>query len=195
MGFDTIEINLVFPILGVVPVDLLAIIRLLAKNGQFSLTQYNEALNKLKFSSSESSDKPCPVPLSLSKKFTKLRGKAISNWVHVRNFPLIVRGFVKNKNDPVLSLGLQLHDIVERLTANEFFPHEIDLINEKVKDYFSLRKQIRDDFPNIMPNIKPKHHYLRNIHLMAKLALGLLLSQQSGKKAIFPPIIDIFVSS
>jgi hypothetical protein len=141
--------------------DLLAIIRILAKNGQFSVLQYNEALKKLEFRSHESSDKPCPVPVSLSKKVTKLKGKAISHWVHMRNWPLIIRNIVKDQDDPVFNLGLKLHEIVERLTANEFLPYEIDLLEEKVIQYFELRKTLRVEYPNIMPNPKPKHHYLR----------------------------------
>ena len=146
---------------GVVPLDLLAIIRILAKNGQFSIFQYNEALKRLGFRSYESSDKPCPVPVTYSKKVTKLKGKAISHWVHVRNWPLIIRNIVKDQDDPVVNLGLKLHEIVERLTANEFLPYEIDLLAEKVIQYFELRKTLRVEYPNIMPNPKPKHHYLR----------------------------------
>ena len=104
MSFEEIDIPkpVEFPVIaGVVPVDLLAIIRLLSRSGHFSISQYNEVLKRLEFASFESSDKPCPVPLSQSKKFTKLKGKAISHWVHVRNFPLIIRGLVKHGDDPL----------------------------------------------------------------------------------------------
>ena len=101
------------------------------------------------------------MPVSLSKKVTKLKGKAISHWVHMRNWPLIIRNIVKDQDDPVFNLGLKLHEIVERLTANEFLPYEIDLLEEKVIQYFELRKTLRVEYPNIMPNPKPKHHYLR----------------------------------
>ena len=62
---------------GVVPIDLLAIIRILVRNGHFSIVQYNEALRRLDFTSYEKDDKPCPVPVSFSKKIFKLKGKAI----------------------------------------------------------------------------------------------------------------------
>lgn len=60
---------------GVVPEDLLGIIRILAVKGWFSLDQYNIALAGLRYTSYEKNDKPCPVPTS--SKIKKLKGKAV----------------------------------------------------------------------------------------------------------------------
>ena len=96
-----------------------------------------------------------------SSKVKKLKGKAVSNWVHLRNWPLIIRKLITDYEDPAFRLGLMLHEIVERLTAPEFFPYEIDIVEAKIVEYLDLRKAIRSDFPNLMPNPKPKHHFLR----------------------------------
>ena len=85
----------------------------------------------------------------------------MSQWVHSRIWPLLVMKFVDNSEDPVLCLGLLLHEIVERLTAAAFYTYEIGILEEKVVEYLNLRKTIRDEFPAIMVNPKPKHHFLR----------------------------------
>ena len=97
----------------------------------------------------------------MSKKVSKLRGKAVSQWVHIRNFPLIVRTLMKDLEDPVLLLGLQLHEIVERLTAQEFLPYEIDVLEERILRYLDMRITLRAEYPKYLQNPKPKHHFMR----------------------------------
>ena len=84
----------------------------------------------LKYKSNEASDKPESVPESM--KVKKLIGKAVSNWTHLRNFPLLIRKFIKDKDEPALVLGLQLHEIVERITANEFRMFEVNVLEERI---------------------------------------------------------------
>lgn len=146
---------------GVVPEDLLGIVRILAFKGQFSVDEYNESLKNLRFSSYESSDKPYPIPVTKSRKITKLKGKAVSQWVHIRNWPLVIKNLVKNPEDDVIMLGLKLHELVERLTASEYYSYEIDLVEEKLVQYLELRKILQCQFPGLMPKPKPKHHFLR----------------------------------
>ena len=148
---------------GVVPADLLSIIRGMVKNGQFTVDSYNDALERLQFYSYESESKPCPVPISFSKKISKLSGKAISNWVHIRNFPLVVKDLIQDGEDPVLHLGLLLHEIVERLTAQEFLHYEIDILEDKIDNYMKERALVRERLPSIFHRPKPKHHYMRYV--------------------------------
>ena len=105
---------------------------------------------QLKFPSHESGDKPYPV--EIGSKVKKLKGKAVSNWVHIRNWPLIIKNLVSNFDDPVVSLGLLLHEIVERLTAHEYFWYETIIVEEKIVQYLDMRKSIRLDYPNKMHN-------------------------------------------
>ena len=42
----------------------------------------------------------------------------------------MIRGLVSDYEDPAISLGLLLHEIVERLTAQEYFPYEIDILGK-----------------------------------------------------------------
>ena len=111
---------------GVIPSDLLAINRILLLKGWFSLSQYNSELENFEFSSYERNDKPYPLPSQKSVK--KCRGKAVSQWVHMRIWPFLVMKFIDENDDPVLCLGLLLHEIVERLTAVEFYTYEIDIL-------------------------------------------------------------------
>ena len=38
--------------------------------------------------------------------------------------------FVVDNDDPILSLGLLLHEIVERITAVQLYTYEIDILEE-----------------------------------------------------------------
>ena len=109
-------------------------------------------------SSSESGDKPKCVP---DQKCNKLRGKAISMWVHIRNWPVIMSTLVKDRKDSVLALGLKLNEVTERITSPQFRDYEIQLLEDSVIDYLDRRKKIRQNYPEFFNRPKPKHHYLR----------------------------------
>ena len=144
---------------GVVAEDLLSIIRTLSSKRWFSIEAYNTALKDLGWFSYETSDKPQSVPIS--RQTGKLKGKAVSQWVHCRNWPLVVKKFIVDKNDPVLALGLKLHELTERVTATEYYQYEIDLLEEVTTEYLEMRKKIRLDFPEFFKRPKPKHHFIR----------------------------------
>ena len=80
----------------------------------------------------------------------------MSNYVHCRNWPLLVKEFVKDNCDKVLSLGLKLHEICERISASEFKEYEIGLLEEVILEYMSLRKVVRQEFPDYLNRPKPK---------------------------------------
>ena len=115
-------------------------------------------MKMLKYKSHEASDKPENIPESM--KVKKLIGKAVSNWTHVRNFPLLIRKFVQTKDEPALILGLQLHEIVERITANEFREFEICTLEERIIEYLDARKILHTEYPNLLGSAKPKTHNL-----------------------------------
>ena len=79
----------------------------------------------------------------------------------MRNWPLVIKRFVTDNEDIVLLLGINLHDNVERLCAQEFFPYEIKVLEDKIVEYLNLRKIVREEFTNLMTKPKPKHHFLR----------------------------------
>ena len=144
---------------GVLPQDLLGIVRILVNKGWFSLAEFNKALKSIKYSRQESSNKPQEV--TSSNKVKKLAGKATSNWVHCRLFSyiLMINGWVLDKEDPVFLLALKLSDITDRLTAEAFRPHEIDILEDLIVEYLDLRKQIYREYP-VIGRPKPKHHFL-----------------------------------
>ena len=143
---------------GLVSQDLLGIIRILSLHNWFSIEEYNNCLQGLSYKFHESNDRPQNVPTL--KKTKKLLGKACSIWIHMRNFPLIIRRFVLDKDDPILILGLKLHEITERLTASEFKDYEIDVLEDKIVDYLDERKNVFDEYPALIGTPKPKTHYI-----------------------------------
>ena len=80
---------------------------------------------------------------------------------HVRNIPLVLRRLLKNEDDDAVQMALKLHSIVERLTAHEFLPFEIDILKAKILDYLECRQQLFERYPDIVPSPKPKHHFMR----------------------------------
>jgi hypothetical protein len=59
-----------------------------------------------------------------------------------------------------LALSLQLHEIVERITANEFREHEICVLEEKIIEYLDCRKELFTMHPDLLGSAKPKTHHL-----------------------------------
>ena len=146
---------------GVVAEDLLSITRGLSKKGWFSLEKYNTTLKNFGWLAYELSDKPQPVPLS--RKVMKLKGKAVSQWTHIRNWPLIVKKYILDEDDVLLGLGLKLHEVTEHITAPEFVEYEIQLLEESIIAYLDMRKVVRSEFPDTFKRPKPKHHFMREI--------------------------------
>ena len=142
---------------GVVSQDLLGVIRILSSKKWFTVDEYNKSLKSLKYKFYEASDRPVEVPIS--SKVRKLKGKAVSIWTHMRNFPLIVRQFVKHQDDPVLALGLQLHEITERIFAQKFEHYEIQVLEERITSFLDCRKDVFNDYP-VLGTPKPKTHFL-----------------------------------
>ena len=141
---------------GVVAQDLLGGIRILIRKGWFNLESYNLSMKNLQYLSYEASDKPQDVP----KKGRKLSGKACSLWVHIRNFPLIIKNLVEDEEDEILSLLLLLVEITARITASEFRHHEIHALEEKVIKYLDERKRLFVSYPDLLGTVKPKHHFI-----------------------------------
>ena len=50
----------------------------------------------------------------------------------MRIWPILMMNFVGDDDDPVLHLGLLLHEIVERITALHFYEHEIDILQVNI---------------------------------------------------------------
>ena len=57
---------------------------------------------------------------------------------------MIIRSFVKDYDDAVLDLALKLHEIVERLCAQEFFLYEVKILEEMI--VFFKPTEIREQF-------------------------------------------------
>ena len=144
---------------GVVAEDLLAIIRALSQKGWMSIDEYNKEISKFSWGYYEVADRPQLVPVSMQN--AKLPGKAMSQWIHSRYFPLIMKKFILNFDDEILVLGLKLNELTERLTASQFCEVEVALLEDGIVEYLDLRKKARLSLPRIFRRPKPKHHFMR----------------------------------
>lgn len=162
---------------GVVAQDLCGCIKILSMKGFFTIKEYNEALQNHHYKSYEMNDRPQPL---IKPKAMKLSGKAVSIWLHIRSFGMIVQRFEISAEDEVLSLCLDLAEITERLSANEFRLHEIDICEEKIVHYLDNRKKVFGEFPDLLGSSKPKHHFL--VHYKDAIRLfGPPLSYWTGR--------------
>jgi hypothetical protein len=111
------------------------------------------------FKSYEISDRP---QLIVKPKNMKLPGKAVSIWLHIRCFGMIIDSLTDDtvQDDEVMALAMDLSRITERLTATEFREYEIDLVEEKIIEYLDKRKEVYTSFPELLGTPKPKHHFL-----------------------------------
>ena len=141
---------------GVVAQDLNSGIKILVLKGWFSLEEYNRKLSELGYPSYESSDRRHEV----RKKAKNLSGKACSLWVHIRNFPLIIKSLVMDEDDEVFQYLLQMVELTARITVQEFRSHEIDVLEDRVIQFLDARKLIFSSFPETLGTPKPKHHFI-----------------------------------
>ena len=155
-----VRLLLILFISGVLPQDLLGIIRILVSMGWFQLDEYNKALRDFKYSTKEASNKPQQVVGQL--RIKKLSGKATSHWLHIRIFPYIlyVNKWIKQKQDMVFQLALQLNEITAYITADKIQEHEITILEAVIESYLDNRNSVYEKFPDLLGRPKPKHHYL-----------------------------------
>lgn len=138
--------------------DLLGIIRILKVEGWFTIEEYNFALENLELKGGQASDRPQRVPENSKAK--RLVGKAISIWVHVRNWPFIMKNFVKDKNNKALVLGYMLQEIVERICSPQFRECDICILEEKIVAYIDLRTEVHLQNLHLLTRATPKTHFM-----------------------------------
>ena len=143
---------------GVIAQDMYGIIKIMILKGWFTVEQYNRKLINLGYQNHDAANKPQIVPVNL--KGLKMPGKAVSQWVHIRNFPVIMRSFTKDPEDTVLLFALKLVDVTNRVTATEFKYYEIDILEEKIVEYLDQRRVLMETYSNQLGTAKPKHHFL-----------------------------------
>ena len=84
---------------------------------------------------------------------------SLSLWVHMRNFPLIIKPFIQDTDDEVFSMSLLLVDITNRITAAEIREYEVEILEEKIIEFLDKRKDVFESFPDL-GTCKPKHHFI-----------------------------------
>ena len=152
--------NINFNFTGVIPLDLLACLKILIKLRYFTQTQYNEAMKQVNY---KGHDKPEP----LDTKLTKMKGKALSHFSHIRNTGLIMKHLrVKEEmfQEPSYKLIHQLMLLTEKLMSPRLRIYEVLELEDQITSYLELRSSIKNEHSSILKTMKPKHHFLLHYH-------------------------------
>ena len=144
---------------GIVAYDLMLCITHFISNDWFDIDEINRLVKCFKFKEYDAADKPCPLKKRKEKetKNAKLSGTAKQTWNFLRFLPLILYTKLKNHNDPVWDMLLNLRSIVEYVCAHKTHMSQVSYLQYLINQYIEKRVDL---FPN--DSLKPKHHYLRH---------------------------------
>jgi hypothetical protein len=137
---------------GVVAYDMALMIHYFVRTAKwFSYDLLNSRIQQFPYEGQDARSKPCELPVS----GVRLGGQAAQNWSLLRLFGMIVYGLVKDVNDPVWSLYLNLCDLVALVCAPRIEMGQLSLMKTLIEDYLECRLRL---FPE--KGLRPKHHYL-----------------------------------
>lgn len=136
---------------GIICYDLKLYIQYFVKEKWFTLEQLNKMIEKFPYCSEDRKDQPVIIK-KLEKK--RLAGGAWQVYNFLRLFPLIIYGFVKDVNDPVWRLLLQLRELAEFIFAPEIHVSHLPWFQCTIDEYLTSRLEL---FPNV--SLRPKHHF------------------------------------
>ena len=101
-------------------------------------------------------------PEQIDTKLSKLKGKALSHFSHIRNAGLIMKHLrVKDGmfQEPSYKLIHQLMLITEKLMSPKIRIYEVMELEDQITTFLELRSSIKKEHPSIMKSMKPKHHF------------------------------------
>ena len=138
---------------GIVQYDMMLYLNYLMSKNWFTLDFLNFQIENFGYCGHDKLSKPKIV----TKRTTKLPGNASENWCFIRVFPLLVYSKIKDTDDPVWKLIINLRSILQIVVA--FSLSEIQILHLKylIVDYVKDRQ---DNFPSIQ--LRPKHHFLQH---------------------------------
>ncbi|XP_073847068.1 uncharacterized protein [Musca autumnalis] len=137
---------------GIVPFDLLEILKSLSATYDFSFDYINAFLQSIQ--------KKFCLRLSFPKinvKMKKLPGKADEIRHMLFLMPHVLMSVVKNFEDPVYLLLSSMINMCRLICAQRISETEVELLNHFISMYFVFRQEC---FPN--KNLRPKHHFLQH---------------------------------
>lgn len=94
-------------------------------------------------------------PNEMNEKSEKINGHAAQNWCLLRLLPVLIGYLIKDYDDSVWDLCLQLRSIVEIICAPKIKKGQIAYLQTLIEEYLDLRSSL---FPSVA--LRPKHHYL-----------------------------------
>ncbi|KAE8746883.1 hypothetical protein FOCC_FOCC006303 [Frankliniella occidentalis] len=136
---------------GCVTFDMKIFIDYFVDKEWFTFESLTKSLEDFNFSVKDKRDRPIPVLES----HTRVKGGAWQICVFLRLFPLLVKNFILDENDPVWRAMLLLIEIVEIVLSPSIHRSYLPYLHQCITDYLHQRKTL---FPEIQ--LRPKHHYL-----------------------------------
>jgi len=136
---------------GIVPYDLMYCIKYFVKESWFTSEFLNFRLKRIKILNENASNNISLIKISAS----KITGTASQIKRLLLLFPLAVFDSIKNIEDNVWLLVLNLQEICSLICAPALSFGQVALLQEKINEYLLLRLTC---FPDI--RLRPKHHYI-----------------------------------
>ena len=138
---------------GIVNYDLSLYLSYLVKKKWFTYGQLNKRITQFQYMGSDRNNKPCEVNTSSG----RVGGQAVQNWCLIRVLPIILHDLIKDKDDDVWQLFLQLKSIVEYVCAPKITEDDVAVLDSLIESYLD---NLNCAFPDF--NLKPKHHFIRH---------------------------------
>lgn len=137
---------------GIVAYDLALYIQYFCKIKKwFTYAKLNSILHSFVYKGTDCRNKPNEI----SEKSDKINGHAAQNWCLLRLLPVLIGYLIKDYDDNVWDLCLQLRSIVEIVCAPKIKQKQIAYLQTLIEEYLDLRSSL---FPSV--SLRPKHHYL-----------------------------------
>ncbi|XP_054724735.1 uncharacterized protein LOC129235069 [Uloborus diversus] len=137
---------------GIVAYDLVLYINYFCKvKKYFTYAKFNSILFGFNYKGTDCRNKPN----EMNGKSEKLNGHAAQNWCLLRLLPVLIGYLIKDYEDSVWDLCLQLRSLVEIICAPKIQKGQIAYLQTLIEEYLDLRSSL---FPSVA--LRPKHHYL-----------------------------------
>ncbi|KAK3916160.1 Transcription factor IIIA [Frankliniella fusca] len=136
---------------GLCAADMALFIHYFVSKEWFTYEEYGTMIKSFPFSVKDNRDRP----IEFLESYDGLKGGAMQIFNTIRLFPLIIKDYIKDKDEKVWKGFLLLTEIIEIIMAPAIRKSFLGYLDDIIMEYLDFR---RECFPDV--DLLPKHHYL-----------------------------------